>query len=283
MSESRQGIVLQSVGGFYEVEARPTPVYTCRARGIFRKQGVTPMAGDWVRLTILEGGEEGALEEVLPRKNSLVRPPVANLDLLVVVASVVEPSPSTLILDKMIAIAESKGIEPVVVISKADLEDAEGLAAVYRGAGFDTFVVSSSRGEGIEPLRPLLIRQGERLYRKFRRRQVEPPQCDRSPPGAGHRRNQPEAGSGAAHHPHRYPFPAGGRRLHCGHAGFFFSRFGTGGLGVQGGTARLLPGICPLSGRVPVRLLRPRSGAGLCCGGKRWRRERSQPPAMKVM
>lgn len=110
MSESRQGIVLQSVGGFYEVEARPTPVYTCRARGIFRKQGVTPMAGDWVRLTILEGGEEGALEEVLPRKNSLVRPPVANLDLLVVVASVVEPSPSTLILDKMIAIAESKGI-----------------------------------------------------------------------------------------------------------------------------------------------------------------------------
>ena len=155
MSESRQGIVLQSVGGFYFIDAADA-VYTCRARGIFRKLGVTPVAGDRVRLTILEDGKEGALEEVLPRKNCLVRPPVANLELLVVVASIVEPPPSTLILDKMIAIAESKGIEPVMVISKADLEDAEGLAAVYRGAGFDTFIVSSSRGEGIEPLRRCL-------------------------------------------------------------------------------------------------------------------------------
>ncbi|MBQ6947052.1 MAG: ribosome small subunit-dependent GTPase A, partial [Clostridia bacterium] len=84
-----QGIVLRSVGGFYYVEAADTG-YTCRARGIFRKQGITPVAGDRVTISVEEDGT-GMLEEVLERKNVLVRPPVANLDVLVLVASVCHP------------------------------------------------------------------------------------------------------------------------------------------------------------------------------------------------
>lgn len=155
MNETVQGIVIQSIGGFYYVEAADA-VYECRARGIFRKQGLAPVAGDRVRIS-RQGGEKGTLEEVLERRNVLVRPPVANLDYLVLVASIADPSPSTLILDKMIAIAEKKGIEPLVVINKADLEDTSWLEDIYGTTGLPCFTVSASGGEGVEPLRQRLL------------------------------------------------------------------------------------------------------------------------------
>ena len=155
MNETVQGIVIQSIGGFYYVEAADA-VYECRARGIFRKQGLAPVAGDRVRIS-RQDGEKGTLEEVLERRNVLVRPPVANLDYLVLVASIADPSPSTLILDKMIAIAEKKGIEPLVVINKADLEDTSWLEDIYGTTGLPCFTVSASGGEGVEPLRQRLL------------------------------------------------------------------------------------------------------------------------------
>ena len=98
------GLVLRCVSGFYYVEVGDA-VVTCRARGSFRRQGLTPVAGD--RVTISRRAEgDGTVESVLPRKNCLVRPPVANVDVLVMVASVREPETNTLVLDKMIAIAE---------------------------------------------------------------------------------------------------------------------------------------------------------------------------------
>ena len=100
-----QGIILQSIGGFYYVEAADA-VYECRARGHFRKQGITPLAGDHVRISCQADGV-GTLEEILPRKNSLIRPPVANLDCLVIVVSIAEPDPNPLVIDKMIALMRS--------------------------------------------------------------------------------------------------------------------------------------------------------------------------------
>ena len=106
----KQGIVMQQNGGFYYVEAADA-VYTCRARGILRRQGMTPVAGDRVNISVQEDGT-GVLETVLERRNCLVRPPVANIDLLVLVASICQPRTNTLVLDKMIAIAEKQGICP---------------------------------------------------------------------------------------------------------------------------------------------------------------------------
>ena len=149
-----QGIVLRSIGGFYYVETADM-VYTCRARGIFRKQGITPVAGDRVTISVEEDGT-GMLEDVLERKNVLVRPPVANLDALVLVASVCHPKTNTLVLDKMIAVAEKKGICPIIVINKSDLGDPTELEQIYHSTGLECFTVSATDPQSIEPLRQRL-------------------------------------------------------------------------------------------------------------------------------
>ncbi len=151
------GLVLRCVSGFYYVEVGDA-VVTCRARGSFRRQGLTPVAGD--RVTISRRAEgDGTVESVLPRKNCLVRPPVANVDVLVMVASVREPETNTLVLDKMIAIAEKQNICPVVVVSKTDLADPTELESVYRKAGLECFCVSVRQPQSLEPLRQRLAGQ----------------------------------------------------------------------------------------------------------------------------
>lgn len=157
MSDKIQGTVLRCVGGFYYVEAADA-VYTCRARGIFRKQGLTPVAGDHVEITVPDTGD-GVLERVLERKNYLVRPPVANLDVLVLVASVCEPVTNTVVLDKMIAIAEKKGICPIIVVNKTDLADPEPSVSVYQKAGLECYTVSAHSPDTLQPLRRRLAGQ----------------------------------------------------------------------------------------------------------------------------
>lgn len=151
MTEQRNGLVLKCIGGFYYVEAADA-VYECRARGIFRKREMTPLAGDHVRFTPQEGGT-GSLDAVESRRNFLVRPPVANVDCLLVVAAVTDPAPHLLVLDKMIAIAEYKGIEPVVVVNKCDLGSAQALEEIYRKAGLQVIALSAGKGQGIDELR----------------------------------------------------------------------------------------------------------------------------------
>lgn len=149
--EHLQGIILRSIGGFYYVEAADT-VYTCRARGAFRRQGITPVAGDYVVITAQQDNT-GVLEEVLERKNVLVRPPVANIDVLVLVASICHPRTNTLVLDKMIAVAEKKGICPVIVINKSDLGDPKELESIYLSTGLEYFTVTATDPRSLEPLR----------------------------------------------------------------------------------------------------------------------------------
>lgn len=155
-----EGRIIGSIGGFYYVEAanlerEPNRVYECRARGIFRKNHITPLVGDRVMIDLLEEGK-GALSQVLDRRNQLVRPPVANLDCLVIVVSVADPAPVPLVIDKMIAIAEKNDIEPVVVINKADLGDTQVWEKIYRLAGLPVFVLSAFDKEAIQPLRQAL-------------------------------------------------------------------------------------------------------------------------------
>ncbi len=149
------GFVRKGIGSFYYVEADGI-VYTCRARGKFRRERISPYAGDRVRISV-EENREGAIEEILPRKNFLVRPPVANLDRLFVVTSVCEPSPEPLIIDKTIAAAEIGGIEPVLVFTKTDLQDASFWQELYAPVGIPCLVVSSETGKGIEAVRELLL------------------------------------------------------------------------------------------------------------------------------
>lgn len=130
-------------------------LYTCKARGKFRKERISPYAGDRVRITV-EDDKTGAVEEILPRKNFLVRPPLANLDRLFVVSSVREPFPDSLVIDKTIAAAEIANIEPVLVLTKTDLQDGSALKAIYDLAGIPCLVVSSATGEGVEAVRELL-------------------------------------------------------------------------------------------------------------------------------
>ena len=149
-----EGLVRKGIGGFYTVET-PQEDFTCTARGKFRKERISPYAGDRVRITAEEDGT-GALEEILPRKNFLARPPIANIDQLFIVSSLRDPYPEPLIIDKTIAVAEMMDISPVLVLTKTDLDDPSELKAIYDLAGVPCLVVSSKTGDGVDPVRQLL-------------------------------------------------------------------------------------------------------------------------------
>lgn len=148
------GKITSITGGLYHVEADGV-TWPCRARGLFRHERITPAAGDNVEIIPPEGDGEGYIVSVLPRKNSLIRPPLANLDILLAVIAAAEPEPSQLISDKMITVAEFNKIEPVIVITKNDLAPgtAARIASDYRKCGFAVFTVSSKSGSGTAELR----------------------------------------------------------------------------------------------------------------------------------
>ena len=154
MEQEKTGLILKGIGGFYYVKAGDT-VYECKARGVFRRNAITPLVGDHVKL-LIEENQSPVIAEILPRKNSLIRPPMANLDQLVLVAATCDPAPSTLVIDKIIAAAEDKGISPILVISKIDLEQAQWLRDIYEPIGFPVVLVSSATGEGVEQVKELL-------------------------------------------------------------------------------------------------------------------------------
>ena len=144
-----EGRIHNSVGGSYAV-ATPEGTLSCRARGLFRKQGVTPLVGDYVRIERI-GAREGYIQEILPRKNALARPPLANLDQLFLLCSTAQPRPNLRLLDTLVAVAELSGIEPVIVFTKCDLADGEDLARIYRA--FQCFAISMD--SDVEAIRAL--------------------------------------------------------------------------------------------------------------------------------
>lgn len=148
------GIILKALSGFYYVDDGVQMV-ACRARGRFRHNGLTPLVGDRVSFTDLGDGA-GALDAILPRRNEFYRPAVANIDLLVVVASGAIPVTAPFLIDRVVSIAEGRECEPVICLNKCDLDRAEALYQIYDKAGFPTLRVSAETGEGIETLRDII-------------------------------------------------------------------------------------------------------------------------------
>ena len=143
------GIITKCLGGLYTVES-PDGIYECKARGVFRNRGISPCVGDRVTL------DNGVISEIAPRKNSIIRPPLANLDQLIFIVSTCSPAPNYLILDKFIAIAEYKGIRPVVVITKTDLGDSAPIHEIYGGIDIDVIDVDYSQPSTVDRVRKLL-------------------------------------------------------------------------------------------------------------------------------
>lgn len=144
------GIIVKALSGFYYVSSDGV-TYECKARGSFRKSGVSPLVGDRVEFEAVSE-TDGIINEILPRKSVIVRPPVANIDKLFIVSSYMSPQPNTFIIDKMTVIAEYNGIEPIIVFNKCDMGDFSALSSVYENAGFKTYVVSAANGFGYDAL-----------------------------------------------------------------------------------------------------------------------------------
>lgn len=150
MPSAAQGRIITSVGGLYTVETS-CGICTCKARGVFRKRGITPYVGDYVQLS-----EDGVICEILPRKNSILRPPVANLDQVLFVASSCHPSPNLLLLDSFLTVAIYKEIQPVLVMTKVDLNPADQLRELYENAGIPVMVVDYRNSQSIQAVAALL-------------------------------------------------------------------------------------------------------------------------------
>lgn len=148
------GTIIKGIGGFYYVEAADE-IYECKARGVFRKEKLSPLVGDKVTISINENAEN-TIDEIMPRKNALTRPPVVNIDNLIIVVSTVEPKPSTLVIDKLIAVAEHKNIEPIIVITKSDLSSAQEIYDIYTLAGFKTIIISNETKDGVDEVKAVL-------------------------------------------------------------------------------------------------------------------------------
>ena len=145
--------IIKALSGFYYVQTEDG-VVECRARGRFRRQDQSPLVGDFVRIT--RQRDKGVLEALLPRKNAFIRPAVANIDQLVVLASCAIPVTEPFLIDRVLAIAQLQNVPALVVVNKDDLAPAQPLAEIYRRAGVPVLVTSAETGEGIEALREAL-------------------------------------------------------------------------------------------------------------------------------
>lgn len=157
MEHKIHGKILKGVGGLYTVRLDSDgdeELILCHAGGALRHNNIKPLVGDMVELAVGESSTDDSdvrIASIIERRNSLIRPPIANLDVIFVTMAAASPEPVLPTVDKLICIAEHNGIEPVVVIGKCDLAPsrAEEIAAIYRGAGFDTFTLSAKSGEGV--------------------------------------------------------------------------------------------------------------------------------------
>ena len=154
-----EGVILKGIGGFYYIDTE-AGVYECRARGIFRKEGIRPTVGDAVRISVLdEENKKGSLDEILPRRNDLIRPRVANVDQAGIVFAAKSPNMNLDLLDRFLLLAEEQELDIVIVINKIDKDKKERYmeaAEIYRNAGYPVICTSAEKGIAIEALRHAL-------------------------------------------------------------------------------------------------------------------------------
>ncbi len=148
-----KGTIIKGIGGFYYVKASDN-VYECKARGVFRKHRITPTIGDVVEIET--SGEKGSIVDILERRSYLVRPPVANIDTMLLVVAAAAPEPSLFLIDKMLVNAEINNIHPVLCINKTDLEKRNDIKKLYENAGYEVFCVSAEKNKGTDKLKKYL-------------------------------------------------------------------------------------------------------------------------------
>ena len=246
--------IIKALSGFYYVQTEDG-VVECRARGRFRRQDQSPLVGDFVRIT--RQGDKGVLEELLPRKNAFIRPAVANIDQLVVLASCATPVTEPFLIDRVLAIAQMQGVPALVVVNKDDLASAQPLAEIYRKAGVSVLVTSAETGEGIEALREALTRKAFLLDRQFRRRKIQSPQPRLPAASAACRRGFGKAWPRPPHHAPYRTLQFWRRYVRRRYSRLFRIRYRTDGTGAQGTAAICFPRVRSISWPLPVSRLCP--------------------------
>ena len=143
---------MKGIGGFYYVKTADS-VLECKAKGIFRKRGITPLAGDRV---VVEGEEKGyVIAEIEERSNFFRRPPIANVDQFFLVVSAVDPNPNLLVIDRLTIICERKGIAPILLLTKTDLASAEEVKDIYSGIGYKVIDIRANVQAAVEEIEHL--------------------------------------------------------------------------------------------------------------------------------
>lgn len=150
----KQGRIIKAISGFYYVEIEDRQ-YECKAKGIFRKNGITPLVGDFVEFEELKNAK-GNVISINERKNELVRPPIANIDLAVIVAATKNPDISLLFIDKQIAFLETIGITPIICINKIDIKGSNDIEKIYKNIGYEVFNTCAKEGTGVDELKEKL-------------------------------------------------------------------------------------------------------------------------------
>ena len=155
-----QGKIIKGIGGFYYVHTPEHGIYECRAKGIFRKEKVKPLVGDQVSMDVIDQGEHtGNVTEILPRKNQLIRPAVANIDQALVIFAAVSPKPNFNLLDRFLVTMEYQQVDTVICFNKCDLateEEKKALVDIYGQSGHKVLLTSAKTGLGREALGQIL-------------------------------------------------------------------------------------------------------------------------------
>lgn len=156
-----QGKIIKGIAGFYYVYAEEDgKVYECKAKGIFRKENKKPLVGDNVCMELLDGEEKtGNIVRILPRKNELIRPAVANIDQALVIFAIVKPEPNYNLLDRFLIMMERQGLSSILCFNKRDIaseEERKALQEAYGSCGYRLLFASAARGDGMEELKELL-------------------------------------------------------------------------------------------------------------------------------
>ena len=156
-----KGKIMKGIAGFYYVNVAGSGLYECKAKGIFRKEKIKPLVGDEVEMEVLDESEKtGNIERILPRRNELIRPAVANIDQALVIFAVTEPKPHFNLLDRFLVMMERKEIPVILCFNKKDIakpEEAGGLEEIYSACGYPLILTSALTMENIERIRELLL------------------------------------------------------------------------------------------------------------------------------
>ena len=155
-----QGKIIKGIAGFYYIYAEDGNVYECKAKGIFRKDNFKPLVGDNVEITVLnEEEKEGSVTSILPRRNSLIRRAVANVDQAFLIFAMENPKPNFLLLDRFLIMMKQQEIPAVICFNKKDVgekEEMEKLYEIYTGCGYRVVLSSTYEGEGMDEIHEIL-------------------------------------------------------------------------------------------------------------------------------